>query len=118
MLLLKKGGFVSDDDDDSYLKKLTSQKQISGKYSYSYDTRGCCLVTNVNMCQRAEDVVTFDTDSVQDYFVFVNGLEGTLLLRKPLDYEALSNFSVNIRAQVSTLTAVIFIHMFCIRTSY
>ncbi|PSN55988.1 hypothetical protein C0J52_02158 [Blattella germanica] len=35
----------------------------------------------------------------EDYFVFVNGLEGTLLLRKPLDYEALSNFSVAIRAQ-------------------
>lgn len=34
-----------------------------------------------------------------DYFVFVNGLEGTLLLRKPLDYETLSNFSVAIRAQ-------------------
>jgi hypothetical protein len=47
-----------------------------------------------------------ETDSVQDYFVFVNGLEGTLLLRKPLDYEALSNFSVTIRAQVSTLTAI------------
>jgi hypothetical protein len=39
---------------------------------------------------------------VQDYFVFVNGLEGTLLLRKPLDYETLSNFSVDIRAQVGT----------------
>ncbi|XP_021935515.1 protocadherin Fat 2 [Zootermopsis nevadensis] len=34
-----------------------------------------------------------------DYFVFVNGLEGTLLLRKPLDYETLSNFSIAIRAQ-------------------
>ncbi|XP_063224193.1 protocadherin Fat 4 [Bacillus rossius redtenbacheri] len=34
-----------------------------------------------------------------EYFVFVNGLEGTLLLRKPLDYELLSNFSVTIRAQ-------------------
>ncbi|XP_076682197.1 protocadherin Fat 4-like Cad96Ca [Andrena cerasifolii] len=34
-----------------------------------------------------------------DYFVFVNALEGTLVLRKPLDYEALSNFSVDIRAQ-------------------
>ncbi|XP_069687408.1 protocadherin-15 [Periplaneta americana] len=34
-----------------------------------------------------------------DYFVFVNGLEGTLLLRKPLDYETLTNFSVAIRAQ-------------------
>uniref|UniRef100_A0A1V1FIP7 Putative CTL9 n=1 Tax=Reticulitermes speratus TaxID=60591 RepID=A0A1V1FIP7_9NEOP len=34
-----------------------------------------------------------------DYFVFVNGLEGTLLLRKALDYETLSNFSVDIRAQ-------------------
>ncbi|XP_067014510.2 protocadherin beta-6 isoform X2 [Anabrus simplex] len=34
-----------------------------------------------------------------DYFVFVNGLEGTLLLRKPLDYEKLSNFTITIRAQ-------------------
>ncbi|XP_043285422.1 protocadherin-like wing polarity protein stan [Venturia canescens] len=34
-----------------------------------------------------------------DYFVFVNALEGTLVLRKPLDYEVLSNFSVGIRAQ-------------------
>ncbi|XP_066596729.1 protocadherin beta-10 isoform X2 [Prorops nasuta] len=34
-----------------------------------------------------------------DYFVFVNALEGTLVLRKSLDYENLSNFSVNIRAQ-------------------
>lgn len=32
--------------------------------------------------------------------MFVNALEGTLVLRKPLDYEALSNFSVDIRAQV------------------
>jgi hypothetical protein len=44
--------------------------------------------------------------SAQDYFVFVNGLEGTLLLRKPLDYEALSNFTVAIRAQVRKLTPV------------
>ncbi|GLG93434.1 Protocadherin-like wing polarity protein stan [Gryllus bimaculatus] len=34
-----------------------------------------------------------------DYFVFVNELEGTLLLRKPLDYEKLSNFTLTIRAQ-------------------
>nr|CAD7437671.1 unnamed protein product [Timema bartmani] len=34
-----------------------------------------------------------------EYFVFVNGLEGTLLLRKPLDYELLSNFSITLRAQ-------------------
>ncbi|XP_020711397.2 protocadherin Fat 4 [Athalia rosae] len=34
-----------------------------------------------------------------DYFVFVNALEGTLVLRKPLDYETLSNFSVGIHAQ-------------------
>ncbi|KAG7199209.1 hypothetical protein KM043_018080 [Ampulex compressa] len=34
-----------------------------------------------------------------DYFVFVNALEGTLVLRKPLDYETLTNFSVDIRAQ-------------------
>jgi hypothetical protein len=33
----------------------------------------------------------------------VNGLEGTLLLREPLDYETLSNFSVDIRAQVGIL---------------
>lgn len=36
----------------------------------------------------------------QDYFVFVNGLEGTLVLRKALDYESLSNFTIGIRAQV------------------
>lgn len=36
----------------------------------------------------------------QDYFVFVNGLEGTLVLRKALDYETLSNFTIGIRAQV------------------
>lgn len=34
-----------------------------------------------------------------DYFVFVNGLEGTLVLRKPLDYETLYNFTITIRAQ-------------------
>nr|KAF7434337.1 hypothetical protein H0235_002528 [Vespula pensylvanica] len=34
-----------------------------------------------------------------EYFVFVNALEGTLVLRKPLDYEALTNFSIDIRAQ-------------------
>ncbi|XP_076763185.1 protocadherin Fat 4-like Cad96Ca [Xylocopa sonorina] len=34
-----------------------------------------------------------------DYFVFVNALEGTLVLRKPLDYETLANFSIDIRAQ-------------------
>lgn len=33
--------------------------------------------------------------------MFVNALEGTLVLRKPLDYETLANFSVDIRAQVS-----------------
>ncbi|XP_063986615.1 protocadherin Fat 4 isoform X2 [Diachasmimorpha longicaudata] len=37
--------------------------------------------------------------SHSDYFVFINALEGTLVLRKPLDYETLTNFSVNIRAQ-------------------
>lgn len=37
---------------------------------------------------------------LQDYFVFVNGLEGTLVLRKALDYETLSNFTIGIRAQV------------------
>ncbi|XP_066901926.1 protocadherin-15 isoform X2 [Halyomorpha halys] len=34
-----------------------------------------------------------------DHFVFVNGLEGTLVLRKPLDYETLPNFTLTIRAQ-------------------
>ncbi|XP_044586993.1 protocadherin Fat 4 [Cotesia glomerata] len=34
-----------------------------------------------------------------DYFFFINALEGTLVLRKPLDYETLQNFSVTIRAQ-------------------
>ncbi|KAI5732173.1 hypothetical protein M8J77_022670 [Diaphorina citri] len=34
-----------------------------------------------------------------DYFVFVNGLEGTLVLRKPLDYETLFNFTITITAQ-------------------
>ncbi|KAI4489536.1 hypothetical protein M0802_011071, partial [Mischocyttarus mexicanus] len=34
-----------------------------------------------------------------EYFVFVNALEGTLVLRKPLDYEVLTNFSIDIRAQ-------------------
>ncbi|XP_001942850.2 protocadherin Fat 4 [Acyrthosiphon pisum] len=34
-----------------------------------------------------------------DFFVFVNGLEGTLVLRKALDYETLSNFTIGIRAQ-------------------
>ncbi len=33
--------------------------------------------------------------------MFVNALEGTLVLRKALDYETLSNFTVNIRAQVT-----------------
>jgi len=37
---------------------------------------------------------------LQDFFVFVNGLEGTLVLRKALDYETLSNFTIGIRAQV------------------
>lgn len=35
--------------------------------------------------------------------MFVNALEGTLVLRKPLDYETLANFSVDIRAQVSQI---------------
>lgn len=34
-----------------------------------------------------------------DFFEFENELEGTLVLKKPLDYEALSSFDVNIRAQ-------------------
>ncbi|XP_065202017.1 protocadherin beta-11 isoform X2 [Planococcus citri] len=34
-----------------------------------------------------------------EYFSFVNGLEGTLVLRKPLDYESLPNFTITIRAQ-------------------
>lgn len=36
----------------------------------------------------------------QDYFVFLNGLEGTLVLRKALDYETQTNFTVTLRAQV------------------
>lgn len=35
-----------------------------------------------------------------DYFVFLNALEGTLVLRKSLDFETVSNFTVKIRAQV------------------
>ncbi|KAL0281542.1 UNVERIFIED_CONTAM: hypothetical protein PYX00_002495 [Menopon gallinae] len=34
-----------------------------------------------------------------DYFVFLNALEGTLVLRKSLDFETVSNFTVKIRAQ-------------------
>lgn len=34
-----------------------------------------------------------------DYVAFVSPLEGTLVLRKPLDYEALRNFTVTLRAQ-------------------
>ncbi|KAK6633404.1 hypothetical protein RUM44_004006 [Polyplax serrata] len=34
-----------------------------------------------------------------DYFVFLNALEGTLILRKSLDYELISNFTIKIRAQ-------------------
>lgn len=34
-----------------------------------------------------------------DYFEFENELEGTLVLRKSLDYESLRNFDVHIRAQ-------------------
>ncbi|XP_014295859.1 protocadherin Fat 4 isoform X1 [Microplitis demolitor] len=34
-----------------------------------------------------------------DYFFFINALEGTLVLKKPLDFETLNNFSVVIRAQ-------------------
>ncbi|XP_011503824.1 PREDICTED: protocadherin-16 [Ceratosolen solmsi marchali] len=34
-----------------------------------------------------------------DFFIFANALEGTLVLRKPLDYENIHNFSVQIRAQ-------------------
>ncbi|XP_015835493.1 protocadherin beta-12 [Tribolium castaneum] len=34
-----------------------------------------------------------------DYFEFENELEGTLVLKKPLDYETLKSFDVNIRAQ-------------------
>lgn len=44
---------------------------------------------------------------IQDYFVFVNALEGTLVLRKSLDYETLTNFSVGIRAQVSFFIYII-----------
>lgn len=50
---------------------------------------------------------TFHSDSfcllrhilLQDFFVFENDLEGTLVLRQPLDYETLSSFTVGIRAQ-------------------
>lgn len=34
-----------------------------------------------------------------EYFEFENELEGTLVLKKPLDYETLRQFEVNIRAQ-------------------
>lgn len=34
-----------------------------------------------------------------DFFEFENELEGTLVLKKPLDYETLKSFDVNIRAQ-------------------
>ncbi|XP_066156678.1 cadherin EGF LAG seven-pass G-type receptor 2 [Euwallacea fornicatus] len=34
-----------------------------------------------------------------DFFEFENELEGTLVLKKPLDYETLRSFDVNIRAQ-------------------
>lgn len=34
-----------------------------------------------------------------DYFEFENELEGTLVLKKPLDFETLSSFDVGIRAQ-------------------
>ncbi|CAH1176126.1 unnamed protein product [Phaedon cochleariae] len=34
-----------------------------------------------------------------DYFEFENELEGTLVLKKPLDYESLKSFDVHIRAQ-------------------
>lgn len=34
-----------------------------------------------------------------DFFAFENELEGTLVLRRPLDYEALKSFDVQIRAQ-------------------
>lgn len=46
--------------------------------------------------------------------MFVNALEGTLVLRKPLDYETLSNFTVNIRAQVRGLGfGLVFSECFC-----
>ncbi|XP_067207399.1 protocadherin beta-14 [Linepithema humile] len=37
--------------------------------------------------------------SYSDYFFFLSPLEGTLVLRKRLDYETLTNFSIGIRAQ-------------------
>ncbi|KAF6212648.1 hypothetical protein GE061_013174 [Apolygus lucorum] len=43
--------------------------------------------------------VPTSTFTPEDHFVFVNGLEGTLVLRKPLDYETLPNFTLSIRAQ-------------------
>ncbi|XP_077288016.1 protocadherin Fat 4-like Cad96Ca [Arctopsyche grandis] len=35
----------------------------------------------------------------QDYFTFENSLEGTLVLRKALDFETLPNFTIGLRAQ-------------------
>lgn len=34
-----------------------------------------------------------------EYVQFLNPLEGTLVLKKPLDYESLRNFTVKLRAQ-------------------
>lgn len=39
------------------------------------------------------------TGPYSDYVQFVSPLEGTLVLRKPLDYETLRNFTVELRAQ-------------------
>lgn len=35
----------------------------------------------------------------KDYFTFENSLEGTLVLRKALDFETLPNFTIGLRAQ-------------------
>jgi hypothetical protein len=69
-----------------------------------YKRRVNILCENIKKLLR-NNLASFDAwkYSAQDYFVFVNGLEGTLLLRMPLDYETLSNFSVDIRAQVGIL---------------
>lgn len=35
----------------------------------------------------------------QEYFEFANELDSVLVVKKPLDFETLSNFSVTLRAQ-------------------
>ncbi|XP_045471054.1 protocadherin-16 [Harmonia axyridis] len=43
--------------------------------------------------------VRYSISAGPDYFEFENELEGTLVLKKPLDYESLKTFDVHIRAQ-------------------